>query len=157
MPSATGIVADQFGPDRDRAIGLFTSIIPIGGIAGPVLGGIFVTYWSWRWIFLVNVPLGVILWFLALAIVPNSAGQASRRLDFPGIAWLGVGLLGVMFAISSLGTASGALLAVTFAVPLAIGVVGLAGFVRHAARSEHPFVPLRLLRGHGFAVMNFIN
>src|SRR6202034_3560444 len=41
MPSATGIVADQFGPDRDRGIGLFTSIFPIGGIVGPVLGGLF--------------------------------------------------------------------------------------------------------------------
>lgn len=56
MPSATGIVSDMFGPDRDRAVGLFTSIFPIGGIVGPVLGGVFVTYWSWRGIFLVNVP-----------------------------------------------------------------------------------------------------
>ena len=48
MPSASGIVSDQFGPDRDRALAMFTSILPIGGIVGPVLGGLFVTYWSWR-------------------------------------------------------------------------------------------------------------
>ena len=44
MPSATGIVAQMFGRDRDRALGLFSSIFPIGGIIGPVLGGVFVTY-----------------------------------------------------------------------------------------------------------------
>ena len=44
MPSATGIVADHFGRHRDRAVGMFTSIFPIGGIVGPILGGVFVTY-----------------------------------------------------------------------------------------------------------------
>ena len=43
MPSATGIVSDQFGADRDRAIGMFSSIFPIGAIVGPILGGVFVT------------------------------------------------------------------------------------------------------------------
>jgi MFS family permease len=48
MPSATGIVSDAFGRDRDRALGMFTSIFPIGGIVGPAIGGLFVQYWSWR-------------------------------------------------------------------------------------------------------------
>ena len=61
MPSATGIVADQFGRRPRPRIGMFTSIFPIGGIVGPILGGIFVTYWSWRGIFLVNVPIGILL------------------------------------------------------------------------------------------------
>ncbi|MEV6415641.1 MFS transporter [Kribbella sp. NPDC051718] len=54
MPTATGIVAEQFGRERDRAIGMFTSIFPIGGILGPIIGGIIVTYWSWREIFIVT-------------------------------------------------------------------------------------------------------
>ena len=61
MPSATGIVSDHFGPERDRAVGMFTSILPVGGIIGPIVGGIFVSYWSWRGIFLVNVPIGILL------------------------------------------------------------------------------------------------
>jgi len=60
MPSATGIVSDHFGAERDRATGMFTSILPVGGMIGPVLGGLFVTYWSWRGIFLVNVPIGLV-------------------------------------------------------------------------------------------------
>src|ERR1700733_13592628 len=61
MPSATGIVSWQFGPDRDRAVGLFSRFFPVGGIIGPILGGVFVTYWSWRGIFFVNVPIGLVL------------------------------------------------------------------------------------------------
>ena len=83
MPTATGIVADQFGPDRDRAIGLFTSIFPIGGIVGPVLGGVFVTYWSWRGIFLVNVPIGIVVLGAGARVRPAhraaDAGAAIRR------------------------------------------------------------------------------
>lgn len=57
-PSATGIIVDHFGSGRDKAVGLFGSIFPIGSMAGPVLGGLFVEYWSWRGIFFVNVQVG---------------------------------------------------------------------------------------------------
>jgi EmrB/QacA subfamily drug resistance transporter len=157
MPSATGIVADQFGPDRDRAIGLFTSIFPIGGIVGPILGGVFVTYWSWRGIFLVNVPIGAVLLVLAIAFVPDSAKQVRRRLDVVGIVQLGAGLLAVMVAVSYLGSGNSSPSAPMFIVPLVIGLASIVAFVRHSGRAEYPFVPLRLLRGRGFGVMNLIN
>ncbi len=157
MPSATGIVSDQFGPNRDRAIGLFTSIFPIGGIVGPILGGLFVTYWSWRGIFLVNVPLGVLVFVLALAFIPKTQGSKNRGIDVPGIAMLGVGLLGVMFAVSSLGSAGASVLTPQFIIAGVVGVAGLIAFVHHAGAAANPFIPLRLLRGQGFAVMNLIN
>jgi MFS family permease len=157
MPSATGIVADEFGPDRDRAIGLFTSIFPIGGIVGPVLGGLFTTYWSWRGIFLINVPIGVALFFLALAFIPTTAPRARGRLDGVGVAQLGVGLLGVMLGISYLGTSGASVLSPALLVPVAMGLSSIALFVRHAARARDPFVPLPLLTGHGFGVLNVIN
>jgi len=135
MPSATGIVSDQFGADRDRAIGMFTSIFPIGAIVGPILGGVFVTYWSWRGIFLVNVPLGVVLLILAAIVIPGSGRRHQQSLDITGVAELGAGLLGIMLAIGSLGsigslTSERALLA---AVPLLAGLTALAAFIRHCA------------------------
>jgi len=157
MPSATGIVADQFGPDRDRAIGFFTSIFPIGGIVGPILGGLFVTYWSWRGIFLVNVPIGIIVLMLALAFIPQTEGRKRGRVDLAGVGMLGAGLLGVMFAVSYLGAAGSSALAPQFLLALAVGLAGLVAFVRHAGHAADPFIPLRLLRGSGFAVMNLIN
>src|SRR5580658_7195520 len=73
MPSATGIVADHFGAERDRAVGMFTSILPVGGIIGPIVGGVFVSYWSWRGIFLVNVPIGIVLIALTVKFIPSSS------------------------------------------------------------------------------------
>jgi EmrB/QacA subfamily drug resistance transporter len=157
MPSATGIVADLFGRDRDRAVGLFSSVFPIGGIVGPILGGIFVTYWSWRGIFLVNVPVGIALCCLAIAFVPGGSKKTSRRLDLPGIGLLAAALLGLMLAISYLGSASASPLHPLFLLLLGVGLVSIVLFVWHSSRASDPFVPLRLLAGPDFAVMNIIN
>jgi MFS family permease len=77
MPAASGIVSDHFGRNRDRALGMFTSIFPIGGVVGPILGGVFVTYWSWRGIFLVNVPIGLALLIQGAIFLPAAAGSTS--------------------------------------------------------------------------------
>jgi EmrB/QacA subfamily drug resistance transporter len=153
IPSATGIVSDQFGANRDRAIGMFTSIFPIGAIVGPILGGVFVAYWSWRGIFLVNVPLGLILLILGVIVIPGSVRRPRQRLDITGIAELAGGLLGVMLAIGSLGSEQ-VLLALA---PLLAGLALLTAFVRHCTRVEHPFVDVRLFRERSFATMNVIN
>jgi EmrB/QacA subfamily drug resistance transporter len=153
MPSATGIVSDQFGPDRDRAIGMFTSIFPIGAIVGPILGGVFVAYWSWRGIFLVNVPLGAVMLIFGLIVIPGSARRPHQNLDIAGIALLGAGLLGVMLGIGCVG--SGQLL---LAGPMLVaGLAGLVIFIRHCNRAEHPFIAIGLLRERSFATMNVIN
>ena len=157
MPSATGIVADLFGRDRDRAVGLFSSVFPIGGIVGPILGGVFVTYWSWRGIFLVNVPVGIALCCLAIAFVPGGSKKTSRRLDLPGIGLLAAALLGLMLAISYLGSASASPLHPLFLLLLGVGLVSIVLFVWHSSRASDPFVPLRLLAGPDFAIMNIIN
>jgi len=158
MPSATGIVSDQFGADRDRAIGLFTSIFPIGAIVGPILGGVFVAYWSWRGIFLVNVPLGIILLALAAVVIPGSGRRREHQpsLDITGVAELGAGLLGLMLAIGFLGSLNREQAPLAL-LPLAVGLVALGLFVRHCARAEHPFIDIRLFRERSFATMNVIN
>src|SRR3984885_6370437 len=104
MPSATGIVSDHFGPERDRAVGMFTSILPVGGIIGPIVGGIFVSYWSWRGMFLVNVPIGIVLIALTSKFIPSSAGgvagRENNRIDIKGIALLAVLIATAMFGVS---------------------------------------------------------
>ena len=157
MPSATGIVSDHFGEQRDRAVGMFTSIFPIGGIVGPVLGGLFVSYWSWRGIFLVNVPIGLLLIALTARFIPSSAVRPASRIDITGILLL-AGLIGSgMFGITYLGSGD-----VPFYSPVVLGCSAcavLAGFafVRHSRTDPAPFVPYRLLRGRGFGIMNLIN
>lgn len=157
MPSATGIVADHFGAERDKAVGMFTSILPIGGIVGPILGGVFVTVWSWRGIFLVNIPIGITLIVLALLFIPHSKPRSSAPVDVRGILLLGGLIAAAMFGISYLGSARIPLYSPVFLVCelLAIGLVVL--FVRHVRTHHAPFIPYRLLRERGFAVMNGIN
>ena len=104
MPSATGIVADHFGPERDRAGGMFTSILPVGGIVGPIVGGVFVSYWSWRGIFLVNVPIGILLIALTVKFIPSSPVRKQSRIDVRGIILLAVLIAAAMFGISYLGS-----------------------------------------------------
>jgi EmrB/QacA subfamily drug resistance transporter len=157
MPSATGIVSDHFGSQRDRAVGMFSSIFPIGGIVGPVLGGLFVSYWTWRGIFLVNVPIGIVLLILTARFIPSSATKPSSRIDFAGVLLL-AGLISTgMFGITYLGSGNIPFYDPVFLVSeaAAIGFGWL--FVRHSRTDESPFVPYQLLRGHGFGTMNVIN
>jgi EmrB/QacA subfamily drug resistance transporter len=157
MPAATGIVADNFGRNRDRAVGLFTSVFPIGGIVGPIIGGLLLTYFDWRAIFLVNVPFGALLLVLALLVIPERRQSSNRRLDVYGVVLLGVLILAMMLGVTSLGNRDGSPLSPQFLVPEAIAIVALVLFLRHSSRGKAPFIPMRLLRGRGFGVMNLIN
>jgi EmrB/QacA subfamily drug resistance transporter len=157
MPSATGIVSDHFGRERDRAVGMFTSILPIGGIIGPIVGGIFVSYWSWRGIFLVNVPIGIVLIVLVAKFIPATSTRVASRIDMRGIALLAALILAAMFGVTYLGSGRIPLYSPVFLVCEAVAAVAVWMFVRHSRRYPAPFVPYRLLRGRGFGVMNLIN
>ena len=157
MPSATGIVSDHFGAERDRAVGMFTSIFPIGGLIGPVVGGLFVTYWSWRGIFLVNVPIGLVLIVLTAKFIPASKTRLASRIDIRGIVLLAVLIATAMFGITYLGSGQVPLYSPVFLGSEAVAAAMLYLFFRHSRRDPAPFVPYRLLRGRGFAVINMIN
>jgi EmrB/QacA subfamily drug resistance transporter len=157
MPSATGIVADHFGSRRDKAIGMFTSILPIGGIVGPIIGGVFVAFWSWRGIFLVNVPIGIVLIALVVKFVPASAPRTTSRIDVRGVSLLGFLILAAMFGITYLGSGPIPLYDPVFLCSELVAAVTLYLFVRHTRRYANSFIPFRLLRGRGFGVMNVIN
>ncbi len=159
-PSATGIVADHFGPGRDKAVGLFGSIFPIGAMTGPIFGGLFVTYWTWRGIFLVNVPISLLLVVLCLGFVPRDPPRQSgevQRMDAAGMIMLGVGLLAGMIAITYLGEPGARLWSPLFLGPAVLGVAALAFFFRHIRRARDPFISPRLIHGRGFAAVNLIN
>ncbi len=157
IPAATGIVTREFGPDRDRAVGLFASIFPIGGVVGPVLGGIFVTYLSWRWIFLVNVPIGIVMIISGLILIPRGERSPTAKLDLVGVGLLATTLLAAMIGIANLGVGSTSFAAPGVVGPELVAVIGGVLFFRHAGRATDPFIPLRLLVGRNFGVMNVFN
>jgi EmrB/QacA subfamily drug resistance transporter len=157
MPAATGIVADRFGKDRDRALGMFTSIFPLGGIVGPIFGGLFVTFWTWRGIFFINVPIGIALFVLTLKFIPDSRSVSEQKTDLRGVMLLGAVILTAMLGITALGSVGTSWFDPTFIVPEFAAIALLMLFLRHTQRSPAPFIPMQLLRGKGFAAMNLLN
>jgi MFS family permease len=127
---------------------------------GPVFGGLFVTYGSWRGIFLVNVPIGLTVAALALHYVPADRPRpegARQRMDAMGIALLGSGLLFGMLAISYLGEAAANASLPLFTIVLALAILALWMFFRHIKRAAHPFIAPRLIIGPGFGAVNLLN
>lgn len=159
-PSATGIVVDHFGDSRDRAVSLFGSIFPVGAMIGPVFGGLFVSYWSWRSVFFVNVPIGLAVIVLALRYIPRDRPRAQQResgMDASGMALLGTGLLAGMLAISYLGERNAHMGSLLFAVPLVIAIIAVSVFVHHINGAAHPFIAPGLIYGPGFGTVNLVN
>jgi EmrB/QacA subfamily drug resistance transporter len=157
QPSAAGVIADHFGKDRDRAIGLFGTVGSGGQVVGPVFGGLLVGYLSWRWIFFVNVPIGIMLLALIAKFIPESPKMARKKPDLRGLMLLAAFVLSANFGITNLGEAHTAIYAPLFVVPEAFGAVLLVLFVQHTRHALDPFIPVRFFRARGFAVMNFLN
>jgi EmrB/QacA subfamily drug resistance transporter len=158
-PAATGIVVDHFGNERDRAVGLFGSIFPVGAMIGPIFGGLFVSYWTWRGVFFVNVPIGIAVIVLAMRYVPRdrpSAAGMRPRIDAAGMLLLGIGLLGGMLAATYLGDGN-AQARLPVVVPLVIALIATWMFFRHSNRAAQPFIAPRLIYGSGFGPVNLIN
>ncbi|MGB3742803.1 MAG: MFS transporter [Castellaniella sp.] len=159
-PSATGIVVDYFGNSRDRAVSLFGSIFPIGAMIGPIFGGLFVTYWNWRGVFFVNVPIGLLILWMTLRYIPPDLPRSQRpdaRMDYPGIAYIGVCLLAGMLAASFLGEHNVPFGSPRILIPAVLALLAGWLFFRHIRRSDHPFIAPPLIYGPGFGVVNLIN
>lgn len=159
-PSATGIIVQHFGDARDRAVGLFGSIFPVGAMIGPIFGGLFVSYWSWRGIFLVNVPIGLLVAVLAFRHIPHDKRptiHSRSRLDLIGLVLMGAFILSGMFAATSLGDTEAGAMSPLFIVPILIAIVALPLFFRHIHRSASPFILPKLIHGPGFGIVNLVN
>lgn len=159
-PSVTGIIVAHFGKDRDRAVGLFGSIFPIGALIGPIFGGIFVTYWTWREIFFVNVPIGIIVLLLGYHFIPKDPKKLNfkkSRTDSVGLFLIGLGILAGMFAFAYLGEKKGGFFSTTFIGLLLISVILLILFFKHVNRMAQPFIAPLFISGKGFGAVNLIN
>ena len=157
MPSATGIIADVFGKKRATAVGLFGAIFPIGGIIGPNIGGLVIDYLSWPWIFFVNVPIGVLLLFAGLLILPRgSLSRVKRSIDFVGAGIFSAAMLSILFAMTVWANNSAAppyWIWLLFA--LGVGLFLLFGF--YEGKIQQPAIELMLLKEKAFVAANIFN
>lgn len=157
QPSAAGLIADHFGANRDRGIGLFGAVSSGGQVVGPIFGGLLVDYITWRWIFFVNVPVGVALILMTLRYLPQSERSEGERTDLVGLLLMSGAVLAAIYGITSFGDGRTRIYDPIFLVPVLAAVALLGLFVRHTRRAVAPFIPVRLLVGRGFAVMNCVN
>jgi EmrB/QacA subfamily drug resistance transporter len=127
-----------------QALSWLTIPALIGPMVGPPLGGFITTYFTWRWIFLINLPIGMLGMALAFRFIPNTRDEAPAPLDWLGFALAGGGLGAAMFGFSTLGRH---LIPADVAVAaLVIGIAGLVGYLLHARRHPHPLLDLNLFR-----------
>ncbi|GAA5116283.1 MFS transporter [Pseudonocardia adelaidensis] len=158
LPVATAIVSAEFGPDRDRAIALFSTAFPIGAVLGPLAGGLILTFASWREIFFVNVPVGILLVCLGRALIRETPRAAMGGVDLVGVGWLTALLLSGMIAITRIGSfGEGWTGPASVVVAGAVALVAGRFLLRHLHRHPDPIIPPRLLTGHSLGVMNVMN
>jgi EmrB/QacA subfamily drug resistance transporter len=152
-PSALAVIVTTFeGEERSAAIGTWTAWSGIAMVIGPLAGGELIAIASWRWIFLINVPLAVATIALILVAVPPREPGGRVRIDLVGAALCVLGLGATAFALIEqrrLGWGSPAIWGA-----LGGGAVLLAAFVLWERRTRDPMLPLRLFRQRNFTVAN---
>jgi EmrB/QacA subfamily drug resistance transporter len=119
-------------------------------VVGPPLGGLITTYSAWQWIFLLNVPLGIIGLVLALVLIPNTRGEGRRAFDWSGFALTGLASFSLMYSLESIGRnkVDWFITLPLLGVSLGTGIYA----VRHALRVAHPLLDLSPFRVQSFAV-----
>lgn len=130
--------------DLVRAMSYVSVPALIGPVTGPPLGGFIVTYASWRWIFFINIPIGILGIVLVNLLVADLKETGRRPFDFGGFALTGVGLATLAFGFENVGR--GALPAAAVSALLTVGAICTALYVRHASRVSHPIIDLALMK-----------
>ena len=130
--------------DLIRAIALLTWPALVAPIVAPLAGGFITTYFTWHWIFLINVPLGIVAFVAALRIIPAEERESPPRLDWLGLALTCTGLGSLVYLGSLLAERDPGVLATIGWAVVGFSLVGLA--IAHQLRARHPLLDLRALR-----------
>ncbi len=159
MPIGMITLAQAAGPDRmGRVMSIVGVPMLLAPVLGPVIGGAIVENLSWRWIFFVNLPVGIIGLLLARRLMPAGRapgraaadGEEGTKLDWKGLALVSPGVAAIVFGISEYG-AHRTFTAVSAWLPLVLGLVAVAAFVFHAMRVRYPLLDVGLFRNGGFS------
>jgi EmrB/QacA subfamily drug resistance transporter len=160
VPQTLAILTSLFPPERrGAAFGIWAGVAGLATLAGPTIGGAIVTYVDWRWIFFVNVPIGIAALVATFIIVPDLRPGRRHGWDVLGIFLATGGLFGVVFGLiegerfnwGEIGS-----YVVTIPEVIGLGVVLLVLFVIWERSQAEPLVPLSLFEDRNFAVANWI-
>jgi EmrB/QacA subfamily drug resistance transporter len=151
MALGMAIVTESFPPsERGRALGLTGSMVSIGIVLGPTVGGLILSALSWHWIFFVNLPVGIVGTLMVIRFVPARRPAGRQRFDLAGALTFFAGLLAVLMAVTlgqQVGFGDRRVLLL-----LAGGAAALAGFIALERRVSQPMLDLELFRNRLFSV-----
>ncbi|UGS37045.1 DHA2 family efflux MFS transporter permease subunit [Capillimicrobium parvum] len=151
MPAGMTILTRAAGPSRvGRVMAIIGVPMLLGPVLGPILGGWLVDSFSWRWIFFINLPIGIAAIAMAFRVLPTDVPAPQHRFDWLGLALLSPGLAALIYGLAESNSAGG-FGATRVLVPLIAGVVMLALFVVHGLRTPHALIDLRLFKNRIFS------
>lgn len=157
IPSSLSILSDIFSEPKDKlkALGIFSAVSGLARFAGPALGGLLVDTLGWQSLFFLNLPLGIISFWITSRFVREAMRPIKQRIDVPGMVLSIVFLASLAFAFTESNAAMGQLPLATLV--LAVAGLSLIAFLLVESRSSHPMLPLSLFRNPTVAVVSAVN
>ena len=156
MVSAQAAIGDVVPPrDRGRYQGIFGAVFGLSSVAGPLIVGFFTTHLSWRWIFYINIPLGVAAFVVLAFTLPSRTDRVRHAIDYLGTGLLAAGLSSIVL-LTTLGGTTYAWGSPTIVALGVAGVAFLCGFVLAERRASEPVLPLSLFRNSVFATTSLV-
>lgn len=152
MPLGMTIMTRAAGPQRiGRVMAVLGVPMLLGPIGGPILGGWLIQSYSWHWIFLINLPIGIVAFALSAKVLPKDTPSPGETFDFLGLLLLSPGLASFLYGVSSIPEA-GTVNDPEVLIPAALGLVLMVAFVFHALRKDHPLIDLHLFKNRNLTV-----
>jgi len=156
MVTAMAVVGDIVPPrERGRYQGIFGAVFGLASIAGPLLGGYFTTHWTWRWIFYINLPLGILALVVIAATLPSRADRQQHAIDYAGAVLLAIALSAIIL-VTDLGGTTYPWTSPVVLGTAAVGLVALVLFLVVEQRAAEPILPLHLFRNAAFSVTSVV-